>query len=377
MATATTDLPAAPRVDGIADLTVVVPCYNERPNVAPLVAALDAALIGIAWEVVFVDDDSPDGTAAEARRLGRLDGRVRCIRRVGRRGLSSAVIEGALASSALFVAVMDGDLQHDETRLPVMLEALRSGQYDLAVASRHVAGGDAAGLASRWRHLLSDAGTTLAHRFLPVKLSDPMSGFFMLPRALFEQLAPALTAQGFKILLDLVLSAEAPLRVIEVPAEFRKRLAGESKLDVLVLTQFAGLLVDKALGGLLPLRFVSFAAVGLLGVVVNLLVLIAGRDELGLSFGMAQLAGTLVAMVFNFQLNNQITYRDQRLRGPRLWRGLLLFLVVCGIGAAANVGIARVLYQAHTYWTLAGGIGAVIGVVWNYAVSATLVWRAR
>jgi dolichol-phosphate mannosyltransferase len=377
MATETTDLPAAPRVDGIADLTVVVPCYNERPNVAPLVAALDAALIGIAWEVVFVDDDSPDGTAAEARRLGRLDGRVRCIRRVGRRGLSSAVIEGALASSALFVAVMDGDLQHDETRLPVMLEALRSGQYDLAVASRHVAGGDAAGLASRWRHLLSDAGTTLAHRFLPVKLSDPISGFFMLPRALFEQLAPALTAQGFKILLDLVLSAEAPLRVIEVPAEFRKRLAGESKLDVLVLTQFAGLLVDKALGGLLPLRFVSFAAVGLLGVVVNLLVLIAGRDELGLSFGMAQLAGTLVAMVFNFQLNNQITYRDQRLRGPRLWRGLLLFLVVCGIGAAANVGIARVLYQAHTYWTLAGGIGAVIGVVWNYAVSATLVWRAR
>jgi len=377
MATETTDLPAAPRVDGIADLTVVVPCYNERPNVAPLVAALDAALIGIAWEVVFVDDDSPDGTAAEARRLGRLDGRVRCIRRVGRRGLSSAVIEGALASSALFVAVMDGDLQHDETRLPVMLEALRSGQYDLAVASRHVAGGDAAGLASRWRHMLSDTGARLAQRFLPVKLSDPMSGFFMLPRALFEQLAPALTAQGFKILLDLVLSAEAPLRVIEVPAEFRKRLAGESKLDVLVLTQFAGLLVDKALGGLLPLRFVSFAAVGLLGVVVNLLVLIAGRDELGLSFGMAQLAGTLVAMVFNFQLNNQITYRDQRLRGPRLWRGLLLFLVVCGIGAAANVGIARVLYQAHTYWTLAGGIGAVIGVVWNYAVSATLVWRAR
>src|SRR5580700_10632296 len=209
MATETTDSPPAPRIDGIADLTVVVPCYNERPNVAPLVAALDAALTGIAWEVVFVDDDSPDGTAAEARRLGRLDNRVRCIRRIGRRGLSSAVVEGALASSALFVAVMDGDLQHDETRLPVMLEALRSGQYDLAVASRHVAGGDAAGLASRWRHMLSDAGTTLAHRFLPVKLSDPMSGFFMLPRALFEQLAPALTAQGFKILLDLVLSAEA------------------------------------------------------------------------------------------------------------------------------------------------------------------------
>jgi dolichol-phosphate mannosyltransferase len=397
MATDSTDPLPAPRIDRAsdpaalghppasllppgppaADLTVVVPCYNERPNVAPLVEKLNAALAGIAWEVVFVDDNSPDGTAAEARRLARLDPRVRCIRRIGRRGLSSAVIEGALASSALFIAVMDGDLQHDETRLPVMLAALQTGQYDLAVASRHVAGGDTAGLASRWRHMLSDAGGTLAQRFLPVRLSDPMSGFFMLPRPLFEQLAPGLTAQGFKILLDLILTAEAAPRVIEVPAEFRKRLAGESKLDVLVLTQFAGLLVDKTLGGLVPLRFLSFAAVGLLGLGVHLVVLIGGRETLGLGFATAQIAATAVAMIFNFQLNNQITYRDQRLRGPRLWRGLLLFLVVCSVGAVANVGIARVLYETHTYWTVAGAIGAVIGVVWNYAVSATLVWRAR
>jgi dolichol-phosphate mannosyltransferase len=359
------------------ELTVVVPCFNERPNVAPVVAKLDAALAGIAWEVLFVDDNSPDGTSAEVRRLARRDPRVRCIRRIGRRGLSSAVVEGALASSATFVAVMDGDLQHDETRLPAMLAALRAGMYDLAVGSRHVEGGTTSGLANRWRHALSDAGTSLAQRFLPVRLGDPMSGFFMLPRALFEQLAPHLTAQGFKILLDLVLSAEAPLRVIEIPAEFRKRLAGESKLDVLVLTQFAGLLVDKALGGLLPLRFLSFAAVGLLGVGVHVAILVTGREALGFGFSTAQIVATVCAMIFNFQLNNQITYRDQRLRGPRLWRGLLLFVLVCGIGAVANVGIARILYETHTYWTVAGAIGAVIGVVWNYAVSATLVWRTR
>ncbi|HTC08513.1 MAG TPA: glycosyltransferase family 2 protein [Acetobacteraceae bacterium] len=365
------DTPAA------IELTVVVPCFNERPNVAPLVAKLNAALVGIAWEVLFVDDNSPDGTSAEVRRLARQDPRVRCIRRFGRRGLSSAVVEGALASSATFIAVIDGDLQHDETRLPVMLEALHGGAYDLAVGSRHVAGGTTSGLANRWRHALSDAGTSLAQRVLPVRLGDPMSGFFMLPRALFEQLAPHLTAQGFKILLDLVLSAEVPLRVIEIPAEFRKRLAGESKLDVLVLTQFAGLLVDKALGGLLPLRFLSFAAVGALGVGVHLATLIAGREGLGFGFSTAQIVATIIAMIFNFQLNNQITYRDQCLRGPRLWRGLLLFMLVCGIGAIANVGIARILYETNTYWTVAGAIGAVIGVVWNYAVSATLVWRAR
>jgi dolichol-phosphate mannosyltransferase len=362
---------------GAPELTVVVPCYNERPNVAPLIARLDTALYGIAWEVVYVDDNSPDGTAAEVRRVAQTDPRVRCIRRIGRRGLASAVIEGALSSSARFVAVIDGDLQHDETRLPDMLAALRTGRYDLAVGSRHVAGGDTAGLANRWRHLLSDGGIRLAQFFLPVRLTDPMSGFFMLPRPLFETLAASVTGQGFKILLDLALSSPAPLRVVEIPVVFHERAAGESKLDALVLVQFAGLLLDKVFGGLLPLRFISFALVGALGVLVHLAVLTTALKLIGMTFEAAQAVATVVAMAFNFQLNNEITYRDQRLRGPRLWRGLLVFIVVCGVGAVANIGIANTLYETHTNWTIAGAIGAVIGVVWNYAVSATLVWRAR
>ncbi len=358
-------------------LSVIVPCYNERPNVAPMIAKLDAALAGIAWEVIYVDDDSPDGTAAEVRRIAQTDARVRCIRRVGRRGLASAVIEGALSSSAAFVAVIDGDLQHDETRLPVMLEALRTGDYDLAVASRHVEGGDNAGLAGRWRHMLSDGGIALSQAFLPVKLTDPMSGFFMLPRPLFEELAHGLNGQGFKILLDLVLSSPAPLRVKEVPATFRERVAGESKLDLLVMIQFGGLLLDKICGGVLPLRFISFALVGGFGVLVHLAILGGLRHFTGLGFEVEQTIATIVAMVFNFKLNNSITYRDQRLRGPRLWRGMVLFIVVCGVGAIANIGIANTLYESHATWTAAGAIGAVIGVVWNYAMSATLVWRAR
>lgn len=358
-------------------LSVIVPCFNERPNVAPMIEKLDAALDGIAWEVIYVDDDSPDGTAAEVRRIAQDDPRVRCIRRIGRRGLASAVIEGAMSSSAEFVAVIDGDLQHDETRLPVMLEALRTGQHDIIVASRHVAGGDNAGLANRWRHAISDGGIWLAQVFLPVRLGDPMSGFFMLPRVLFEDLARGLTGQGFKILLDLVLSAPAPLRVKEVPARFRERVAGESKLDALVMMQFGGLLIDKVFGGLLPLRFVSFATVGALGVLVHLSVLALLRQVTHLDFTIEQSIATLVAMMFNFQLNNVITYREQRLRGPRLWRGLILFMLVCGVGAIANIGIANVLYEQNTAWTAAGAIGAVLGVVWNYAVSATLVWRAR
>jgi dolichol-phosphate mannosyltransferase len=375
----------APRPTGTPELSVVVPCYNERPNVAPMIAKLDAALTGIAWEVIYVDDNSPDGTTQEVRRIARADSRVRCIRRIGRRGLASAVIEGALSSSADYVAVIDGDLQHDETRLPAMLAALRSGNPQgnaqgnpqLVVASRHVEGGDTQGLGNKWRHVLSDGGIKLAQTFLPVRLNDPMSGFFMMPRPLFEELARNLNGQGFKILLDLVLSSPAPLRVLEIPARFRERLAGESKLDALVMMQFAGLLLDKVFGGLLPLRFFSFALVGVLGVIAHLFVLGLLRHFTHLGFELEQTIATGVAMVFNFQLNNAITYRDQRLRGPRLWRGLLLFMVVCGFGAIANVGIAQVLYEQHTAWTIAGAVGAMIGVVWNYAVSATLVWRAR
>ena len=358
-----------------ATLTVVVPCYKERDNVAPMVAALDKALTGIIWEVVFVDDDSPDGTAAAARALARQDSRVRCIKRVGRRGLSSAVIEGALSSSAEYVAVIDGDMQHDETRLPLMLEAVRNGA-DMAVGSRHVQGGDSSGLSSPLRVRLSETGIKLAQMMTRTSVSDPMSGFFLLRQDLFEQLAGRLTGQGFKILLDLILASPRRLNIAEIPYKFRPRAVGESKLDVLVLAQFAGLLIDKTLHGLVPLRFISFALVGGLGVLINLAVLQLARAA-GLEFTAAQTLGTIIAMVANFQLNNQLTYRAQRLKGAKAWRGLVLFLLVCSLGAYANIGIARALYAENGHGLASGAAGAAVGVVWNYAVSATLVWRLR
>jgi dolichol-phosphate mannosyltransferase len=360
-----------------AELSVVVPCYNERANVAPMIARLGATLQGVAWEAIFVDDDSPDGTADAVRAAAATDPRIRCILRVGRRGLASAVIEGALASSAKYVAVIDGDLQHDETRLPVMLAALRAGDADLVVASRFAEGGDAAGLSSGFRHTLSATAIRMAGALLPVRLTDPMSGFFMLRQDMFEAIAPRLTGQGFKILLDLLLSAPTKPRVTEIGATFRPRTEGESKLSPLVMVQFGALLIDKALNGVVPLRFLSFALVGGFGVLVNLAVLYA-VSAAGAGFDSAQVTGTVAAMVANFQLNNLITYRDQRLKGARLWRGLFLFMLVCGVGAIANVGIARALYHAHTTGpTPAAALGAIIGVVWNYTMSNTLVWGRR
>jgi dolichol-phosphate mannosyltransferase len=357
-------------------LTIVVPCFNEAANVIPMAERLDAALDGIAWEVIFVDDDSPDGTAAIARGLAEKDARVRCIRRIGRRGLASACIEGMMASSAPYVAVIDGDLQHDETILPKMLEALRSGTAEVAIGSRHVQGGEAAEGFSPVRQRISEGGTALARAMLPVRVEDPMSGFFMLPRPIFEELAPRLTGRGFKILVDILLSAGRKLRVAEVPYTFRPRVAGDSKLDTTVLLEFLALLLDKALGGLLPLRFMSFALVGGFGILVHLAVL--GVAIRFMPFVQAQWLATFVAMTANFWLNNRITYRDVKLRGPKLWRGLVLFYVVCGLGAAANVGVADLLLRDDlAAWRWAGAAGALLTGVWNYAVSATLVWRAR
>ena len=286
------------------------------------------------------------------------------------------MIEGVLSSASPYVAVIDGDLQHDETRLPSMLQMVRDGKADVVVASRFAAGGDAEGLAGARRLALSNLGIRLAVFMLGTKLTDPMSGYFVMQRRDFEAITPRLTGNGFKILLDLLLSAPKRLRVQEVGAVFRARVHGESKLSPLVMLQFLALLLDKATNGLVPLRFISFALVGAFGVVVHLAVLQLATG-LGLHFLRAQTAATLVAMVANFQLNNVITYRDQRLRGARVWRGLFLFMLVCSVGAVANIGIARALYAEGEATTPAGAVGAIIGVVWNYTMSATLVWNRR
>lgn len=359
---------------GGPDVSIIVPCYNESANVRPLVEMLRKVLDGRRWEVIFVDDNSPDGTSDVVRALAQEDSHVRGLCRIGRRGLSSAVIEGALSSSAQVVAVMDGDLQHDESRLPALIDAVAGGGCDLAVGSRHVEGGSNQGLANAWRHALSDGGIWLAQRFMPVRLTDPMSGFFAIRQDRFRQIAPFLAATGFKILLDLVLSSPTPLKVQEIPCGFRARVAGESKLDVVVMLQFGALLVDKLCHGLVPLRFIAFCGVGFAGVLTNLVImrlaLLAGAD-----FSLAQGVGTVVAMIVNFFLDNTVTYRDRRLKGARAARGLLLFMLVCSVGAVANIGIARLLYDQGHMITEASVAGAIMAAVWNYAMSSTIVWR--
>jgi dolichol-phosphate mannosyltransferase len=366
---------ASAAVQPAPELTIVVPTFNEKANIPLLVDRLVQLLTSCDWEVIFVDDNSPDGTAAAARAIGASDSRVRCIRRIGRRGLAGACLEGMLASQARYVAVMDADLQHDEGLLVPMLEALRAGRADVAVASRYLDGGSAAGL-SKQRSRVSRGSNTLVRLLLGIDLTDPMSGHFMIHRDALEAIAPSLSTQGFKILLDILATARGSLRTIELPSTFRERQHGESKLDSKIALDFAALVTAKLTNDAVSARFLLFCMVGLTGIGIHLSILSALLIT-NLSFGAAQAFATIGAIAWNFVLNNLFTYRDQRLTGWHFVTGLIRFQVICAIGAISNVGIATWIYDYDETWWIAGLGGALIGTVWNFVVSAALVWRQR
>lgn len=356
-------------------LSVVVPTFNERTNVEELARRLSAVLRDIAWEVVFVDDDSPDGTSQAVRALAQRDPRVRCLQRLGRRGLSRAVIEGILSTSAPIIAVMDADLQHDETLLPSMVAKLGADDVDLVVASRYAAGGSI----GDWepvRARMSRLATALAGRMVHLDVTDPMSGFFVMRRAVFETAMRRLSGEGYKLLLDILASLPAPPRVAEVPYRFRPRLSGDSKLDSAVLWEFSILLLDKRIGRWVPARFVLFSLVGASGVAVHFAVLALAFRVIALPFVASQACATMVAMTSNYALNNSLTYRDRRHRGLGWVRGLLSFYAICGVGVVANVGVASALF-ANRGWAMAAAAGALVGTVWNYVASRAVTWQKR
>lgn len=357
-------------------LSIVIPTFNEAGNIAELIRRIARALPDGTWEAIIVDDDSPDGTARTAKALAMRDARVRCLRRLERRGLSGACVEGILSSSAPYVAVMDADLQHDETLLAKMLSHLEAGNADLVVGTRYIEGGSADAFTGM-RGRLSRLANATTQRLLGTHLSDPMSGFFMLRREVVEDIAPRLMLDGFKILLDIVTTARRTLRVVEEPYVFRARFSGESKFNTRIALEFFGLLLAKLTLGIVNPRFMVFALVGTTGLGVHLVALRTGLLLARFIFPTAQALATLAAMGNNFLLNNLLTYHDRRLGGFAMLKGFAGFCLIGAAGAIANVGIASWLYSERPVWWLAGLAGAIMGALWNYSMSSRFVWRTR
>ncbi len=357
-------------------LSIISPAYNECDNIRPLVSAIAAAMGEARWELIVVDDDSPDGTVDEVFAIAHEGYPVRCIRRIGRRGLASAVVEGALAATAPVIAVIDADGQHDERLLPRMLSLIADGDNDLVIGSRHVEGGGV-GDWSKDRQAMSGFATWCANLVLGTGVSDPMSGFFAIRRDVFHACVHDLSQQGYKILLDIISSAPRELKIAELPYVFRSRTQGESKVDLMIMLEFLFLLIEKVTRGLIPPRFVLFSAVGGLGLLFHLAVLQALKAA-GATFLSAQATATIAAMTLNYVVNNSVTYRSQRLRGGRFVIGYLVFCVVCSIGGIANIGVADlVLAGDGGSWAVAGIAGALMSAVFNFGVATQFVWTQR
>lgn len=369
------NLDSDPRLPTAApELTVVLPTYNEAENIPVIVGKIADAMGGIAHEVIVVDDDSPDGTAAVTRAVAKSHPHVRCIRRVGRRGLSGACLEGMMAANAPVVAVMDADMQHDETRLPVMLAQIADGA-DLVIGSRYVDGTRAGGgFHKKSRAKGSELATSLANMITGSYTTDPMSGFFMLRRDVADTVAGTVSREGFKILFDIVSRRGAELDIREVPFEFRERVAGESKLGFLVTVQFLGLLVSRYTGGLVPAQFLLFALVGTSGLVVHMASLY-GLSASGMNFTLSQTIATYIAMTTNFAFNNEVTFAHRKLAGLRFWRGLATFYAICSIGALGNLAVAERIFEFDAPVWLAGLSGAVMSALFNFAVTKLVTWR--
>ena len=361
---------------GKLDCAVIVPILNEVANIEQLLRRLNVALSDLEAEIIFVDDGSTDGSAELVEAIAAEDEKVRLIRRIGRRGLSSAVVEGFLSTVAPVVAVIDGDMQHDESALPKLISAVLSGESDLAIGTRYADGGSV-GTWSEDRVKISRMATRLAGSVMKTPLSDPMSGFFAIRRSEILEVAPRLSQTGYKILLDIVASHPNRLKVAEVPYEFRSRTAGESKLDSAVALEFFELLLEKSLGQFLPAKLIIFGAIGLLGTVVHLALLAASLMSLELVFAAAQGVATLGAMTFNYTLNNTLTYRDRKRTGVRWLTGWLSFCAACSLGAIANIGIGTMLFMESQSWWISGLAGAIVGSVWNYVATSWFTWRNK
>ncbi|KAK3604012.1 hypothetical protein CHS0354_026811 [Potamilus streckersoni] len=359
-------------------LSVIIPTYKEAKNISPLYEKLKAVLVNLDWELVFVDDHSPDLTYRTVGELCAQDKRVRLVHRIHRKGLSSATIEGMLSVTSEFIAVMDADMQHDEAVLPKMLQQLTDNPgTDIVIGSRYTDGGST-GEWSALRKLVSKTGTALTGFFGVRATTDPMSGFFMLRASFLEKIAPNLSGIGFKILLDIIMSAGKNIKTAEVPYTFKKRVHGESKLGIDTILDLGFLLADKRFGALLPLRFLLFILVGGIGMLIHLGIMYALEQFYGHRFfADNQLIAGTVTIAFNYLLDNLITFKENRRRGAAFFFGLIKFYLVCAIGLLGNVLISVSIYNYEFHWVLAAMAGAFYGGFVNFSLSRILIWKDR
>lgn len=378
-------------------VSVILPTYNEVENVTILVDSLHEVLVDLDYEIIIVDDNSPDRTWAVAGELATNHPRVRSIRRIGDRGLSSAVISGMHLAQGRVLAVMDADLQHDESALVDLINPILDGEADIVVGSREVDGGSY-GDFSQWRRAVSWTGKQLAERLLRTGVSDPMSGYFAVSSDRFHDVEDRVNPRGFKILLEFLARGDQP-RVCEIGYEFRDRQRGATKMSRSVAGSYLLALLDLVFGRVVSATFTAYALVGILGVVVRVLAgslfsALLPATGLALPIGFSLDAGLLafeVSALTNYVLNNRFTFARNARVGRRFFTGLIPFHVIAGYGLVLQVGITTMIGTAQPSVLGQQNVGAFIlnQALWiqlvgiaaattgNFIGNRSITWRPR
>ncbi len=367
-------------------LSVILPTYNEAGSVVDLIhklLALPENCLSFQdrnnqLEILVIDDDSNDGTVELVRQLSQQTPMVRLVRRVGRRGLASAIREGLLDATGEIAVVMDSDGQHEVGSVVSAVQALFADDLDLVIGSRFHPEARIHGLSAR-----RERGSTWANRWASISLSrhyahltDLMSGFFVVRLKACEQLIRAVDVNGFKFLYELLALSNGCLRCAEVPLRFQPREHGVSKLDVAIFWDFAVSLLHQLCFRLLPRRAISFALVGATGVFVQLLMARLLLQGDFFRFEQVLPVAVLAAATSNYLINNALTFRFQRQRGLALLRGLLRFWLVASLPVLANIGIASAYFNfVNSDVVIAQLVGILVVFIWNYAASSRFVWN--
>ena len=359
-------------------LSIVIPTYNEKDNIFRILERLKKVLKSITYEIIFIDDNSPDGTAAVIKDCIKNSSKIHLIHRIGRKGLAGAVIEGVFAANADLVAVMDCDLQHDETKLLDMIDLFsKNNSLDIVIGSRFTETGEISEKAfSKMRELGSKATTLIIKKVLNIASTDPLSGFFMVKKKSFLKSSENLQTQGFKVLADFLATSGKNIKIKEIGYSFKNRIAGESKMNFLTALELIGLVLSQILKGRVSIRFILFCMVGLSGIFVQLL--ITGLAMLLINqFPTSQTLGIVAAMTSNYFLNNIITFQERKLKSLDLIRGLFSFYLICSLGAFANIAIATYVFGFSSNWLISSFIGACFGAVWNFTLTSIFTWKSK
>ena len=359
-------------------ISIILPTLNEVDNISSIIKKIINLSGNFLIEIIVVDDASTDGTTSLIKKFSQEDNRIRLINRYGRNGLSSAIKEGTLSASGDVIAVMDTDGQHQVESLYEAIEELLVQDKDLIIGSRFLDSSLIRGLSDK-RKKGSLIANSLAKFSLSreySKLTDIMSGFIVFKSQKVLKLVERIDVNGFKFLYELLSVSKGTLDCNEIPLNFMPRKFGESKLDIAIVWDFLVSLIHSLSKRLIPRKAISFAFVGITGVLVQLLISYSFMWFLGFTFQNVLPIAVVSAATSNYLVNNWLTFRVNRLRNKALFVGLLKFLLVSSLPILANVGLASSFYKLISPNTLFSQLAGIIVVfIWNYAASSKLVWK--